>query len=810
MALLIVIEVVALHLSLNTLSAMRAFIAGEGLWSKAQKDAIISLYRYGAFGNERDYREFQTFLKVPASDRIARMELLKPIVNRDIARGGLIGGQNHPDDVDGMITLVDRFRNVSFVRDALDTWAEAEAFIDDIERIGTELHEQVKLAGPGSPPTIALRQQLALFNELVTQKEIAFSSALSEASRAIDVSVRAILSLTVLTIGGLTLLLSFRFSRSLSKGLTELRDVATEVGNGNLSITIPVRSGDDMGQLATALRRMTGNLAAARMDRDDADAKLRQLNEGLEKQVQERTKIIRQRSAQLSLITNALPVLIAQIDRNEIILFGNESLAQARKDGRSEILGKPLRDVLGAEIHATLRAPLAQAFGGSFATCEFSKPGESGTSIYRATFVPEFSEESAGDHAAVGVIILATDVTVYKTIEAELVGAKRAADAANAAKSSFLANMSHEIRTPLSAILGFSELLTSPDLTDHERQNMTEVIKRNGKQLSGLIDDILDLSKIEAGKLDIERSPVLFSDLVGDIRAMLESRASEKGLRLHIYTANQVPKVIVTDSLRLKQILINIIGNAIKFTRQGDISVRIEMVVVDGSNRLAFFVKDTGPGIPEDHVHRLFKAFHQADASTTRRFGGTGLGLALSRKLAHSLGGDVVLAESAPGQGCTFVATIDPGPLALVGHEIHHGEEKPTRVVDSAPSRSLNLNACSILVVDDSQDIQTIIAAYLRQAGAFVETADNGREGVSKATTKSYSIVLMDLQMPLMDGHEAVRTLRGSGYTGKIIAVTAHAMEDERRRCLEGGFNDHLTKPVSREQLLRIVEKHYK
>lgn len=386
----------------------------------------------------------------------------------------------------------------------------------------------------------------------------------------------------------------------------------------------------------------------------------------------------------------------------------------------------------------------------------------------------------------------------------ELRAAKELAEAANTAKSAFLANMSHEIRTPLGAVMGFSELMLSNDQSASEKQKCVDAIKRNGKLLSNIINDILDLSKVEAGKLDVERIEVPLDEILTDINMLLDLEATEKGLRLTLGTEGKVPTRITTDPLRLRQILFNIVGNAIKFTDQGGISVTIrQQASDDGKGRLAFIIKDSGRGITSDQSTRLFEPFAQADSSTTRRFGGTGLGLVLSKKLARSLGGDVILAESELGKGSSFVVTIDPGETA--SSEVHNFV--PTKSVpeikgEDAPIR---LNSINILLVEDSLDNQLLISRMLRMSGANVETASNGREGVEKALTGKYSIILMDLQMPEMDGHAATQELRRQNYLGPIIALTAHAMAEERQRCVVSGFNSHLSKPINRKTLLQTL-----
>lgn len=533
------------------------------------------------------------------------------------------------------------------------------------------------------------------------------------------------------------------------------------------------------------------------------EEQLRNSNEELEKRVRERTLSLQERESQLRMITNSLPVLIAQVDALEALQFANEAFCNWFLIPPGEARGRSFREILGERYPAN--APyIRRALSGEVASYERHSVSGSNDAILSITFVPEFDEQGS----VKGFILLASDITKHKQIEAELKAAKEAADVANATKSAFLANMSHEIRTPLGAVLGFSELMLNSELTPSERFNNFEIIKRNGKLLSNIINDILDLSKVEAGKLEIESASVHFLDLLNEIGSLLNLEATGKGISLTMTSEGVLPSVIRTDPTRLRQILFNVIGNAIKFTEKGNVSVCVKLVPgAAGAMQLAFIVKDTGTGIKPEQIERLFSPFTQADPSTTRRFGGTGLGLVLSKELAIALGGDVVLKQSQPGEGSTFVVTIDPGHGSEVLFESSQKQERNIVPISKiAPNPTFT--RLKILIVDDSPDNQALIKKLLTLVGASVETANNGREGVRKALQGDFSMILMDLQMPEMDGYEATRELRRQGYSRPIIALTAHAMKEERRKCLENGFDDHLTKPIDRESLLHALSEY--
>ncbi|HEV7733960.1 MAG TPA: ATP-binding protein [Candidatus Binatia bacterium] len=386
-----------------------------------------------------------------------------------------------------------------------------------------------------------------------------------------------------------------------------------------------------------------------------------------------------------------------------------------------------------------------------------------------------------------------------------LIEARNAAIGAAQAKSEFLANMSHEIRTPLTAILGFTGVLADPALSATDRAAHLETIRRNGEHLLSLINDILDLSKIEAGKLTVERIACPVGELVDGVAALMDARAREKGLTFAVEYPGPVPERIRADPTRLRQILMNLLGNAIKFTEPGG-TVRLVVRLSDGPPpRLRFDVVDTGIGVAPDVRERLFMPFMQADPSTSRRYGGSGLGLTISRRLARMLGGDITV-ESTPGQGSTFSVDVDPGALAGVPRIV---PVRATAVaIAPAPRPAVRLDG-RLLLAEDAPDNQRLITFHLRRAGADVAVAENGRVAVDMALAgEPYDLILMDMQMPELDGYDATAELRRAGYRGPIIALTAHAMDGDREKCLHAGCDDFATKPIDRDALLALVRRH--
>jgi signal transduction histidine kinase/CheY-like chemotaxis protein len=497
---------------------------------------------------------------------------------------------------------------------------------------------------------------------------------------------------------------------------------------------------------------------------------------------------------------------------NEMCAAADAVLARREQIGQSEMLAI-IRD-LDSKLRTSVDAPL-----------EHLKADEMAVMLQRENAMAGHSRlfERLAIGTCLSTLIIVFAGTYFLRRAMMDLAKKEAAQAADRAKSEFLATMSHEIRTPMTAILGFTDIMAQ-SISNPERIRTAEIIKRNGEHLLDIINDILDLAKIEAGQTGVVREPCSPSQIVADVASLMQVRAVAKRLDLQIEFEGKVPETIQSSPLRLRQILINLVGNAIKFTETGSVRLLTRLVHdKTGKPLIQFDVIDTGAGISQQDLAKLFKPFSQVASTRTRTIEGTGLGLAISQRLANMLDGDITVVSTV-GKGSTFSVTAATGPLEgvrmlelLAKWDSPAPSERPA----SETKERIRLSG-RILLVEDGPDNQRLINFLLKRAGAQVTVADNGvvaleilLEAMRNAATNEgperegpFDLVLMDMQMPEMDGYEVTRRLRAIGYRRPIVALTAYAMSNDRQKCLDAGCDDYVTKPISETTLLQTLAAH--
>jgi two-component system, sensor histidine kinase len=398
---------------------------------------------------------------------------------------------------------------------------------------------------------------------------------------------------------------------------------------------------------------------------------------------------------------------------------------------------------------------------------------------------------------------LKSEIIKHKKLESELIIAKESAEEAVKAKADFLANMSHELRTPMNSIIGFTSLLLDDSLTPDQKEFL-EGIRNGGEALLTLISDILDFTRIEKDKVELERQPLSLRHCIEESLDMVEVQAGQKGLLLGYCIDEDTPDTIIEDHGRLRQVLVNLLSNAVKFTDEGEISVSVSSEAIRGEMRqILFEVKDTGIGIPQDKMNRLFQPFDQLERSISHKRDGIGLGLAISRRLVELMQG-VIWAESIPGQGSVFCFTIQAE--AIPGKQLDSGRTVTDDAIQSSPEEK----PLRILVAEDNPSNQKVLLTMLRRLGYRPEAVADGREVLQALEIRPYDLILMDVKMPEMDGLAATRMIRKlrPGNGPKIVAITAYGLRGDRERCLEAGMDDYISKPVKLNELAKVVGKY--
>ncbi|MES2427828.1 MAG: ATP-binding protein [Bacteroidota bacterium] len=653
MAVLVIVELTTLGLSINTLSAVRSFVEGEGLWSRAQKDAVYQIRIYASSHNEKDYAAFQQFLKIPLGDKKALIELQKAKPDFKTAKQGLTEGHNHPDDQDGMINLVMRFSDYYYLRKAFDFWESADAQMQQLIPLTAKMHVMIKSGSASQEDINKVMDNIEDINGKLSKLADGFSFTLGEVSRWLERTVLGVLLALSLTIGTISIIITISVSRSIEKGLKAIIEGAALIKQGLFNTRVRVYSDDDIGVLAIAFNEMA--------------------------------------------------------------------------------------------------------------------------------------------------VALDSNIQELKSAEENLKRERDRAEASEKVKQLFLANMSHEIRTPMNAILGFARLLEE-SLTEKELLDYVKVIIKSGDDLLVILNDILDFSRMEAGKVNFEQQSFSITNTIDSIVTMMEPKAASKKLHIRAAIDDTIPSIIIGDSVRLSQIILNLVSNAIKFSDNGEIKISVDIInETDDKMVIKFVVKDNGIGIPLKKQAKIFESFEQATSDTARKFGGTGLGLSISKQLVEQQGGKIYV-ESEPGKGSEFHFTLPflKTTVGLLKEDITVNEtNEPVTVIKSGKS-------IRVLVAEDNSINRMLIVKILQKREFEIDLADNGVIALNMVKDKDYDIILMDVQMPEMDGYEATRVIRDMEEHKRyvpIIAMTAHTIKGERERCIEMGMDDYVSKPFNADEL---------
>ncbi|WP_320170287.1 ATP-binding protein [Maridesulfovibrio sp.] len=584
--------------------------------------------------------------------------------------------------------------------------------------------------------------------------------------------------LTMSTAGmvAVVILIAIWMASILTKKITDIIAGMREFKSGRLDRRLKVESGDEFGQLALTFNEMSDDIQDLITDLRQAEEKFRGIVE----------------NATEGFFRSTIDGRLVSANRALANLLGYETpeqLMENVKDLASQLYvdaGRRQEMLRELEKHGTVR------------DFEYEARLPDG----RTRFLSNYCRLIAEDDGQVYLEGMVTDISERKLKEKAEID-KEAAQAANEAKSEFLANMSHEIRTPLNAILGMTEMLAESGLSE-EQKRYVALFESAGNGLRRLINEILDFSKIEAGQMIICETPFSFRELMDNIASIMSVQARAEGLEFESIISADVPECLRGDGLRLRQVLMNLLGNAVKFTEKGTVRVAVDVAGSDGGSvRLFFNVIDSGIGIESEKIGTIFESFTQADSSTTRKYGGTGLGLAISRRLVELMGGDL-LVESIPGTGTTFSFSL-PFEICVPGELDAYNAEQDYGVAPGCDRPR------KVLVVEDSKSNRMLLEHYLKNTDHEVVMVENGREGVEMYKNNvDIDIILMDMQMPVMDGVEATRAIRNYEKDHglepvRIVALTANAYEEDKRKCLDAGCNGYLAKPVSRTDLLNVL-----
>ena len=608
-------------------------------------------------------------------------------------------------------------------------------------------------------------------------------------------------------------LLSVKLQGVISKPILRLTKVAQEVSeNEEYSVRVEKQNNDEIGVLIDSFNEMLAQIQKHKVQ-------LVEINENLEEKVKERTyklteEITEREKAEEKLqeskdrfdqLAEQSSTIAWEVDVDGLYTYVSHVAEQVFGYSTEELVGRMhFYDLHPQDGRKTFKTAAFEVFKRKewFVALVNAIRTKDGRIIWVST--NGFPLLNA-DGTLRGYRGSDTDITKRKEDELTLKFAKEQAEAANQAKSQFLANMSHEIRTPMNAIIGFSDILANENLEDEQKQSVN-FIRESGQNLLALINDILDFSKIEAGQLDTEIIDCSLGKLLNSVGSLMRPKVAEKGLEFEIIESNGLPAKIRSDPTRLHQCLINLIDNAVKFTEEGHVYINVSLEDKDNKPYIRFGIEDTGIGIQKDKQAKVFESFTQADGDTTRKYGGTGLGLTITKQLSKLLGGQLTL-TSQVGKGSVFSLTIPAGLDVTKQPLLDTNNISGCVDIDEEKVGQAEFYG-NVLVAEDSKTNQVLIEALLEQFGLHVTIVEDGNEAVQKTMAQQFDLIFMDMMMPNMNGYEATKVLRKDNVKTPIVALTANAMKDDDKKCFKAGCDDYLSKPIKRSELLKTIGKY--
>lgn len=583
-------------------------------------------------------------------------------------------------------------------------------------------------------------------------------------------------------------------SNAIVKPITHLVRTAQQVTAGDLTARAQIEADDEIGTLASAFNNMS--------------QQLQKLIESLEKRIYDRTRELSEERNFITTVLDNADVLVVVFLQDGSIIRLNKMCEKITGSADPEMKKGAFWDVFCVQDESVRMKKAISALTNS--KNPFSLESHCFSSSHALRLVAwSFSYLHDESEAVTHIIATGIDITEQRKAEQALLQTKNEAEMANKYKSEFLANLSHEIRTPMNGILGITELLLTSSALTKEQREYTEIVHESAESLMIIMNDILDFSKIESGKMEIMISEFDLRATVENVVNLLSAKASEKGLNVDFYIAPELPAAVRGDQIRIQQVFLNLTGNAIKFTEKGGVSIRVVLTQETATHVTALCsVSDTGIGIPNDKLDKLFKSFSQVDGSATRRFSGTGLGLVISKRLTEIMGGDIsVISEL--GKGSTFSFTLKLEKQTEAKKILPFEKEEAAPRSSSVPE----IRDKQILLVEDNPVNQKLVKRLLEKFECIVAVATNGREAVVLLEKLHFDLVLMDIQMPEMDGFETTKIIRDPDSSVMdhhipIIALTAHAMKEDQQRCLSAGMDDYLLKPFKQEELLKAIHRN--